>query len=100
MPRWCMSLPAPCAATNRALPFPGSKTAVVSSPSTAMRHFTLGPGARLFADDYRSERGELAGLAQHLVHIGGMDLLGVDHLADEFLQCDEAPFDQRQQLAV
>src|SRR5207247_8352753 len=48
----------------------------------------------------RGERFDLAGLTQHLVHIRGVQLLGMDQLAGEFLERDGAPLHQVQQLLV
>ena len=48
----------------------------------------------------RGERFDLAGLAQHLVDVRGVQLLDMDHLAGEFLERDGAAFHQMQQLLV
>ena len=45
----------------------------------------LGGGFSLGAEQ-RRKSGDLAGLAQHLVHLGRVQLLGLEHFASELLQ--------------
>src|SRR5260370_35409134 len=48
----------------------------------------------------RAEGGDFAGLAQHLVDFARVNLLGIDHLPDGFLDDDRPPFRASQQLAI